>query len=90
MYVPEVGLLSVRKVTNNGFRVIFEKGKCSFYDNNDDVIAYASCISDGDLLRLCTVNNTFSVQIASSSENSQQWHRRLGHRDPTAIKQLVN
>lgn len=89
LYIPELddNLISVKKVTENNYRVIFEEDTCKILDKNK-VIAIAK--NDGSLYRLMNAKSTISAQTATEAACIHKWHRRLGHRDPSAIKRLVS
>lgn len=89
LYIPQLddGLLSVNRITEQGHRVTFENDTCSIYRNHQ-VIAEAR--SDGNLFRLQTVAPGSTAYSARETVCLHQWHRRLGHRDPAAIKRLIN
>lgn len=80
-YVPELctNLLSVRQMTKNGNKVVFENDICLIYNKNNEILGSA-CVVD-DLYRL----NCNSTEMPESQErvlaamNSELWHRRLGH-----------
>lgn len=88
LYVPELysNLMSVKKITELGFRIEFKKKECNIVKGNDIVVA-ADCTGNVYKLR------TEQVALASVNEHNNDcihtWHRKLGHRDPGAIRRLV-
>ena len=78
-FVPGLcaNLLSVRKLTENGNKVIFENEQCKIYDNKSNLIGIATVYND--LYRLnCFSKN--SIEKAMTVQNSMKlWHRRMGH-----------
>lgn len=90
LYIPRLSsnLLSVKKLTNNGFKVIFEKDVCSIIKEGA-LKVYAKCLNN--LYQLPTIDKVYTVTGLKHSENCQHtWHKRFGHRDIEAIKQLEN
>lgn len=89
LYIPQLdgGLLSVQRMTENGFRVVFKKNTGTIY-LGQRVVTRAQ--QEGSLFRLTTAEERISARVAGAAECIHKWHRRLGHRDPIAIKRLVN
>ena len=50
----------------------------------------AEAENDGSLYRMCLADSNAAAYAAKEKATLQQWHRRLGHRDPAAIRSLVN
>jgi len=88
-YVPslEESLLSVRKLTEKGIQVKFEEKKCRIM-HKDKVIAVGNL--NGNLYRLKCANKALVVANKHNEDCQHQWHRRLGHRDIEAIKQMAS
>jgi len=90
-YVPslerEESLLSVRKLTKKGIQVKFEEKKCRIM-HKDKVIAIGDL--NGNLYRLKCENKALVVANEHNEDCQHQWHRRLGHRDMEAIKQMTS
>lgn len=87
LYVPvlEENLLSVRKLTKEGFEVYFKNNTCSINKNNK-VVALADML--GNLYKLRTNNKALVVTEKHNRDCLHAWHRRLGHRDPESVKKL--
>lgn len=87
LYIPRLdgGLISVLKIIEHGFRVIFEKNDCTIYRGRQ-VVAKAE--NSGNMFRLKTIGIEVTARIAYVETCIHQWHRRLGHRDLKAIKHL--
>lgn len=87
LYTPAISdnLLSVRKLTSNGFRVNFEGNGCKIM-RGDCQIGIADCC--GDLYKLRQPQKAYALlsERHHSSKCIHHWHRILGHRDPAAIK----
>lgn len=87
MYVPDLdsNLLSVSKLTQKGFEVSFNEKSCKITKNN-------SIIAVADLsYNLYKLRTSESALLTSQQHNVQcqhAWHRKLGHRDINAIKDL--
>lgn len=89
LYVPKLddNLLSVKCVVEKGYKVVFEGKQCKTF-NGQRVIAEAK--HDGSLYRMCLVDQKVAAYTTKEKVCIHQWHRRLGHRDPAAIKKLVD
>lgn len=87
LYVPQLdgGLISVPRITEKGYRVIFERNLYIIY-HGQRVVARA--IQEGNLYRLKTVEA--STRTVNTEKCIHHWHRRLGHRDLYAIKKLIS
>lgn len=89
LYTPAItdNLLSVRKLTSKGFKVIFEENGCKIL-SGDRQIGIGDC-RDG-LYKLRQPEKAYAVLSESrhSSKCIHHWHRILGHRNPTAIKEM--
>lgn len=90
LFVPQLdcGLLSVQRITQHGLKVVFDGVHCKIYQNSH-IVAIAT--NSGNLFELNTVSTAEEwVGVADATTTLHQWHRRLGHRDPTAIKRIIN
>lgn len=87
LFVPELdgSLLSVRKLTNEGFDVVFKSGGCSITRNGS---VYAKAILKHNLFVL--EHKELAKKVSCSAECLHTWHRRLGHRNLQSIKTAVN
>lgn len=87
LWVPELdeNLVSVKKLTENGFSVEFTQEKC-FLRNQSEKMLIAEY--DGSLYRIREREKCF--QASSTSESSERcvhdWHRRLAHRNLNDIR----
>src|SRR6218665_3694162 len=90
LYVPTLTgrLLSVKKLTSKGNTVEFTDNQC-FIRKNEKLL-----LLEG-LKIACTsycVSIKLMANVAKSEINHQNcihtWHRRLGHRDPNAVKRI--
>ena len=90
LYIPRLSsnLLSVKKLTNNGFKVIFEKNVCSIIKEGA-LKVYAKCLNN--LYQLPTIDRAYTVTGLKHNKDCQHtWHTSFGYRDIEAIKQLEN
>lgn len=89
LYVPELddSLMSVKCIAEKGYKVVFEGNQCKVL-NGQGVVAEAE--HDGSLYRLCLADPRAAAYSAKEKVPLHLWHRRLGHRDPAAIENLIN
>lgn len=89
LYTPNVlgNLISVGKLMTEGFAIIFANDKCEI-QKNDEQVAVADYI-DG----LFKLRRPQQINSCTENEHKQNclhyWHRVFGHRDPAAIKTMV-
>ncbi|KFD64371.1 hypothetical protein M514_23395 [Trichuris suis] len=91
LYVPELGggLMSVSKITKNGYRVIFENEGCRVKQRSDGAVV-ATARLEGNLFLINSVRTVESAHSAVDTKASlEQRHHRFGHRDPNAVKKLL-
>lgn len=95
LFVPnlEVNLLSVRKLTAKGFKVLFKDNVCDIVEGQK-VRATAKQVAGLYELQTVPVQADNKACIAIKGGHSTQcqhmWHRRFGHREVAAIKDLQN
>lgn len=83
LYVPQlsINLISVRALTSNGSKVVFENNSCQFITNNHEV-------------RIAQLeNNQYFInqhKIHTTMLCIHDWHRVLAHRNLKDIKNLEN
>lgn len=90
LYAPNIqgNMLSVSKLTSNGYVVLFNKGLCEIRRHNKQV-AVADEINS--LFRLRQQNKVSACVTHECKERCiHYWHRIFGHRDPEAIKLMRN
>lgn len=89
LYVPKLddSLLSVKRVIEKGYKMVIGEDGCKIYKDKR-VVAEAE--SDGILYRIKAAKPKISAYTAQEEVCIHQWHRRLGHRDPAAIKNLIS
>ena len=94
LYVPKLAsnLLSVKKLTKGGYRLVFEDDNCIITEKSGEVRAVASL--SPELYKVKLVERAYKASEAIKSGHSEDcqhmWHRRFGHRDISAIKELVH
>lgn len=90
LYVPNLkgSLVSVRKLVMNGLQVKFSNEECTITKIDGHVVATAS--PTGELYKLNLKNDAMFAKQDDLKGCIHNWHRRMGHRDPVAIKSLVN
>lgn len=86
LYVPtlEESLLSVKKLAEKGLEVRFIKDVCHI---TKDKVTVATADINGNLYKLRS-DKALTVGNRHRKDCQHTWHRRLGHRDPEAIKQM--
>jgi hypothetical protein len=87
LFVPslESNLLSVKQLTKQGNTVTFNGDSCAITKAN---VTVATGKIDNNLYKL-NCHQTANIAKENHNENCiHLWHRRLGHRDPEAIKKL--
>lgn len=93
LYVPSFGsnLLSVKKLAKEGYKLIFEDDDCHIMKNGE-LLATAKLSPElyevKTAERVCAVSGTIKARHCSD-DCQHVWHRRFGHRDPIAIKDLA-
>ncbi|GAB1862403.1 hypothetical protein CAJAP_03482 [Camponotus japonicus] len=87
LYVPtlEENLLSVRKLTQKGLQVNFTEEMCNIMKDDITVATADPC---GNLYRLRFDHKVLMVVNKHRKDCQHTWHRKLGHRDPEAVKQM--
>jgi len=84
LHVPDLttNLLSVSKITQRGLTVVFEKEKCTIYDEDKNIVATAT--EDHGMYKLNKSKNHVNIANTTAS-NYEIWHRRLGHPSHNAL-----
>jgi len=82
--VPELraNLLSVGKITDRGYRVIFDNVKAVVTDKENQTILTAYRKDGLYYLREATSNPSFEANLAGnikSADSVEMWHRKMGH-----------
>lgn len=90
LHVPtlEGGLISVRKLAEKGFTVVFKVNDCEIRDSEDNVIAVGEMAGSQYKLKItehCTV-----VKGSHTDLCQHTWHRRFGHRDVNVMNIITS
>lgn len=77
LQAPEsaANLLSVNKIVNKGFSVVFTLGDC--YISDDEGTRLATMLEENGIYRLDTPRE--KVYFVAEVLNAELWHRHLGH-----------
>lgn len=67
--------------------MIFEETTCNIRYKGQSVAVGDIC---GNLYKLKNNNKALSVAQVHDKNCQHQWHRRLGHKDPKIIKDMIN
>lgn len=89
LHVPALknNLLSVSKITDEGFEVVFGISACSIVKGKKVIVSGERC---GNLYRLKKPNEKSMLAEAGHRDGCQHiWHRRLGHRNHEDINRIV-
>lgn len=90
LYVPDLrtGLVSVAKITDNGFNVFFEKDLASIVDKDGEVVMVADRI-DGLYFVREQSQRAGNATTGSTISNVQMWHQRFGHLNERDLRKVV-
>lgn len=88
LYIPDLhtNLISVKKITENGFTVEFKEKACNILEDKKIIV---TAESEGNLYKLKTEHKVLSSMKTHSDKCIHAWHKKLGHRDPEAIRKLI-
>ncbi|XP_044019208.1 protein ABHD18 isoform X2 [Aphidius gifuensis] len=86
LYVNDLrtNLLSVLKMTDKNYKILFEKEKATISDINDNVLITAKRI--GNLYYIQESQNAANLAEFNSKNDFEKWHQRLGHVNEKDIK----
>lgn len=91
-YVPttQKNLFGTNGLTTKGFEVKFRKNICEVVDDKTDQIVAVGYKDNDQLFRMAfrVCKREQGNVCASNNVSLQQWHRRLGHINVTAIKSM--
>ncbi|XP_058982660.1 uncharacterized protein LOC105262273 [Musca domestica] len=87
-FVPSLctNLLSVKQLTANGNKVVFEKNMCTIL--GDDGVVVAKAISQNNLYKLCGLSFRKTNAAFTVNNDASIWHRRLGHICDDTLKKI--
>lgn len=87
LFSPEMvgNLLSIGKLTDNGFEILFRRNTCEIFENNKQI-----AVADrADNLYELRTTDKVNISISGHKEHCiHDWHQRLGHRNPEAIRKM--
>lgn len=89
-YIPAItcNILSVKKVTDKGFKVNFSQNVCKVFKNEQEIFA-ANLNSRTNLYIIKQPEVLYlSVNACDKKKCHHYWHRVFGHRDPEAVKKI--
>ena len=86
LYIPNFNgnLLSVKKMSDKGLKVLFEGSSCKILTNANKEIGVADQVNNLYKLRIKQPHKIMQVQCNSSCQH--YWHKLFGHRDINALK----
>lgn len=87
LHVPGISanLLSVSKIVQKGYQVIFNEKGCQIIDSQNSLIATASLINDVYRLNQPKSRNHINLSVQDTTD-IDLWHRRLGHINRISMK----
>lgn len=90
LYVPslEGGLISVRKMAEKGFKVVFNGSGCEIQDSRNTVVAVGELV--GCQYKLKTSEKCMTVKGCHTDRCQHTWHRRFGHRDMNMLNVIAS
>lgn len=89
LFVPQLesGLLSVSKITDSGYSVLFKRDCVAVLDESNEVVVQGE--RSGGLYVLKEEERTsLAVGQRHTLDCQHTWHRRFGHRDPAVLDRL--
>lgn len=90
LFAPQItgNMISVSKLTENGFELNFKGDYCKIVNNNIE-IAIADKVNG--LYKLRQPNKVYACKEEQHKTNCIHfWHKVFGHRDPVAIKEMFS
>lgn len=89
LHVPDLrtNLMSVAKITDKGYEVIFKKNAACILDESRQIITTAD--RKGDLYFIRESSEYASVAKQSWKSNLMEWHERLGHLNERSLKEMA-
>lgn len=91
LYVPDLrtGLLSVSKMTDNGFQVLFTKDKATVFNSKQEKVICANRINGLYYVKESEVANKVETIENPRISNLTMWHNRYGHLNEVDLKKIV-
>lgn len=90
LFAPQIAgnMISVSKLTDNGFELHFKNDRCEILNNNIQ-IALADKVNG--LYKLREPDKVYACKEEKHTTNCIHfWHKVFGHRDPVAIKEMYS
>ena len=78
-------LVSIRKITNTGYRVIFRDTTYRIYDKKEKVIGQINARN-----RLYQVDHEVAVNVTMAGEDQEVLHCQMGHIAPETAEQMLS
>ncbi len=96
LFVPDIryNLLSVGRLDNSHYNILFGRGKCSVFDQGGKTLAVAYLngglyqFQQSQAIANIATTGPKILRIESKALPIDLWHRRLGHLHHDAVKQL--
>jgi transposase InsO family protein len=87
-YVPGLtrNLLSVGKIADAGYVLVFDKDKCLVYDGLNNIVGKGMRELDTGLYRYVIEKPSFPICAIQSPVVPLLWHRRLGHLNQQGVR----
>jgi GAG-pre-integrase domain len=83
-------LLSVSKLCDNGYHIIFDSNACNLIDSSTNILLYQEK-RDKSMYYLYLNHFEFGeICLSFITSDSWLWHRRLGHASMDSIKKMVS
>lgn len=90
LHVPtlEGGLVSVRKLAEKGFTVVFKVDSCEIYDLDNKVVAVGEMV--GCQYKLKIGEQCMAVKGCHTDLCQHTWHQRFGDRDASVVNVITS
>lgn len=95
LYCPEIrnNLLSVLRIQEKGYEVIFKNNTC-YVHQHEDVIFQSKRTENSFLLhahvQTAYADDKGAIAMTTSTESLDTWHKRLGHLNKGAVQTIVS
>lgn len=88
LYAPDLvsNILSIKRLPSKGFRVEFSDTRCEI-KYKGKVIGIGDVVGSLYILRQC---DSVHAMLAHNDKCIHQWHRKMGHRHPDAIRKMAS
>lgn len=87
LHIPDlyINLLSVSKIVESGYEIVFNKNGCKVLNNHKEVIVTGNLVNG--MFRLNIANN-ISLVTDVKSQDCALWHKRVGHVNNEILKNM--